>query len=159
MTALRTLRRYTASTVAIAALFALVIEGAIAGAPLKGVDVKLGRNPGGSPAARTTTDASGAFAFPEMPAGSYVLTFDLPASAAVAEPRGASTVNAKQARIAVKFGGMVADAYWDFERKGAIDASGRQGAAGIVIDLHMPGKITGAVEATIVKSKSNISNN
>ena len=155
----RTRHRLTTSTIAVVALFALGLQCAIAGAPLKGVDVKLGKNPGGSPAARTTTDVSGAFSFPEMPAGSYVLTFDLPASAAAAEPKGMSAVNLKQARIAVKFGGMVADAYWDFERKGAVDATGRQTATGIVVDLDKPGKITGAVEATVVKSKSNISNN
>lgn len=47
------------------------------GAPLKGVDVKLGKNPGGSPAARTTTDEEGNFAFPVVPAGEYILTLEL----------------------------------------------------------------------------------
>jgi len=48
------------------------------GAPLKGVDVKLGRNPGGSPAARTTTDTSGHFSFTNIPLGSYKIYVDIP---------------------------------------------------------------------------------
>ena len=46
---------------------------AFAGAPLKGCDVKLGRNPGGSPAARTTTDDQGKFTFDNLPEGKYDL--------------------------------------------------------------------------------------
>lgn len=48
------------------------------GAPLKGVDVKLGRNPGGSPAARTTTDTSGNYTFTNLPLGSYKIYVDIP---------------------------------------------------------------------------------
>lgn len=48
------------------------------GAPLKGVDVKLGKNPGGSPAARTTTDNSGAYNFPNVPSGNYSIYADIP---------------------------------------------------------------------------------
>ena len=51
-----------------------------AGAPLKGVDVKLGKNPGGSPAARTT-DAGGHFDFGVVEKGSYDLTLAPPANA------------------------------------------------------------------------------
>lgn len=46
---------------------------AFAGAPLKGCDIKLGKNPGGSPAARTTTDDEGKFTFENLPAGKYDL--------------------------------------------------------------------------------------
>jgi hypothetical protein len=45
-----------------------------AGSPLKGVDVKLGRNPGGGCAARTT-DGSGKADFGVWPKGDYTLEF------------------------------------------------------------------------------------
>ncbi|MGZ4084677.1 MAG: PKD domain-containing protein [Bacteroidia bacterium] len=48
------------------------------GAPLKGVDIKLGRNPGGSPAARTTTDNNGNYTFTNVPIGSYKIYVDIP---------------------------------------------------------------------------------
>ncbi|MGB0064492.1 MAG: carboxypeptidase-like regulatory domain-containing protein [Terracidiphilus sp.] len=47
-----------------------------AGAPLKGIDVKLGKNPGGGSVQRTS-DASGAADFGVLPKGSYVLTFSV----------------------------------------------------------------------------------
>jgi hypothetical protein len=45
-----------------------------AGAPLKGIDVKLGKNPGGGCAARTT-DAGGKADFGVWPKGNYTLEF------------------------------------------------------------------------------------
>src|SRR6476619_7614116 len=51
-----------------------VVAESWAGAPLKGVDVKLGKNPGGSPAARTTNN-DGTFDFGVLPKGSYFITF------------------------------------------------------------------------------------
>src|SRR5581483_8983777 len=54
---------------------------ALAGAPLKGVDVKLGKNPGSSPAARTT-DAAGHADFGPVAAGDYTLTVGAPAGGA-----------------------------------------------------------------------------
>lgn len=51
---------------------------AVSGAPLKGVDVKLGKNPGGGAAARTTTDANGVFTFTNVPVGTYNIYVDVP---------------------------------------------------------------------------------
>ena len=50
----------------------LAATAALAGAPLKGIDVKLGKNPGGGAAARTT-NASGQADFGVLPAGDYTI--------------------------------------------------------------------------------------
>lgn len=49
------------------------VQYAFAGAPLKGVDVKLGKNPGGTVASRVSGDA-GDVNFGVLPKGSYTLT-------------------------------------------------------------------------------------
>jgi hypothetical protein len=50
----------------------------VMGAPLKGIDVKLGRNPGGTCAARTTTNNNGGYSFNAVPNGSYSIYADIP---------------------------------------------------------------------------------
>lgn len=50
----------------------------VLGAPLKGVDVKLGKNPGGTCAARTTTDATGVYSFSNLAPGDYSVYVDVP---------------------------------------------------------------------------------
>jgi hypothetical protein len=69
---------------AAAATFILFAQLAFAGAPLKGIDVKLGKNPGGGCAARTT-DAGGKADFGVWPKGNYTLEF---APAAANGPAG-----------------------------------------------------------------------
>jgi hypothetical protein len=62
-----------------AAFCVLGLQSALAGAPLKGIDVKLGKNPGGGCAARTTNSA-GIADFGIWPKGNYTLTFTPPVS-------------------------------------------------------------------------------
>ena len=50
----------------------------VMGAPLKGIDVKLGKNPGGGCAARTTTGATGTYTFSNVPNGNYDIYVDVP---------------------------------------------------------------------------------
>ena len=57
-----------------AAFCVLFVQSALAGAPLKGIDVKLGKNPGGGCAARTT-DGAGKANFGVWPKGNYTLSF------------------------------------------------------------------------------------
>lgn len=60
-----------------AVLFFVFATTAFAGAPLKGIDVKLGKNRGGGCAARTT-GSDGTADFGVWPKGSYTITFDPP---------------------------------------------------------------------------------
>jgi hypothetical protein len=63
-----------ARLLAVAACLCLVtFQSAFAGAPLKGVDVKLGKNPGGGAAARMT-DSNGNVDFGVWPKGDYTLS-------------------------------------------------------------------------------------
>ena len=60
-----------------AAIFVACAQLVFGGVPLKGVDVKLGKNPGGGCANRTT-DAGGNADFGVWPKGNYTITFTQP---------------------------------------------------------------------------------
>lgn len=77
--------------VAVAGALSMSTAGALAGAPLKGIDVKLGKNPGGGAVARTT-DASGGFNFGVLPKGSYKITLVFPAKASAAKELAAEVI-------------------------------------------------------------------
>jgi hypothetical protein len=57
-------------------LFALGVSSVLAGAPLKGIDVKLGKNPGGGCAAKVS-DGGGEVNFGVWPKGNYTVSFDV----------------------------------------------------------------------------------
>lgn len=83
-----------AATALLAAAVSLLAgQAAVAGAPLKGVDVKLGKNPGGGIVARTTTDANGGFVFDNLPAGDYQIQI------MTAEPEAKTTATAARSHI------------------------------------------------------------
>lgn len=50
----------------------------VPGGPLKGVDVKLGKNPGGGIQARTMSDSTGFYVFDSLPIGGYKIYVDIP---------------------------------------------------------------------------------
>lgn len=150
--------------VVLVSLFAAGI--AYAGAPLKGVDVKLGKNPGGSPAARMmTTDATGKVNFGVLPRGSYMLELVTPLPT---PPAPGAKMEPPLQTAMVEIEGISATPYkveWNFMMRrpspvqppDATPATARQ--AGPPPDkIYFDADGTHPVMA-VVKSKSNISNN
>ena len=142
---------------------------ATTGAPLKGVDVKLGRNPGGGAVARATTDGEGRFNLGVVEKGSYTLTLSLPEeprttgdSLATAKAQTPSTKDVKSALISIQGAeGGPMQAGWSFETKSAFSPAASASARAVPgqdkIILISDG--VHPIQGTVVKSKSNISNN
>lgn len=86
---------------------AITVAPALAGAPLKGVDVKLGRNPGGMVAARTT-GGDGSFDFGVLPKGRYVITFGGAAGGPAVVNLKGSAEGAVHKAVAIAKGGAMA---------------------------------------------------
>ncbi|TAM45840.1 MAG: carboxypeptidase regulatory-like domain-containing protein [Acidobacteria bacterium] len=161
------------TTVAIAglALLAALVPGraqaGVMGAPLKGVDVKLGKPPGGGAAARTTDDR-GAFDFGVVPKGTYVLTVALHGAPGIAPPaqalqRGSAASSAAPQTCLIEIDGAVGGPMvigWDLANARRLDtgtsAAMRGGAPGEVV-VNSDGRHP--LNGTVVRPKSNISNN
>ena len=124
-------------------------------APLRGVDVKLGKNPGGILATRTT-DSNGKINWGVLAKGSYYLM--------VVGPGGDANGETYIVEITGAVGGPVKRG-WDPEKKQAfaLPTNAQSKAASayaytdtIIFDANGPPT---PCESTIVKSKSNITNN
>lgn len=167
-------RAFTLASFALAAAFLFSAKAGAqkgpqgtAGAPLKGIDVKLGKSPGGSPAARTTTDGEGNFTLPIVPAGEYILTLEIKrdAGGAQAERETAAASGAlKFCYITLKLpGGEKLEKGFDLTQNKAFDPAtdpSKQSASKTKFEtfvVHSDGATP--LNGTIVKSKSNISNN
>jgi hypothetical protein len=109
---------------------------AFAGAPLKGIDVKLGKNPGGGCAARTT-DINGVADFGVWPKGDYTIV--------IASAPGST------ATITGAVGGAI-------KRDIASDAAARAAPIGFALDGKASLRVQ-IVAVARVKSHSNTNNN
>jgi hypothetical protein len=90
--------------VAAAAVCLFLAQTVFAGVPIKGVDVKLGKNPGGGCAARTT-DAGGKADFGVWPKGNYTLEFTPAASSGGAPVSTAKTAQQATLKLHVVISG------------------------------------------------------
>lgn len=138
----------------------------VSGAPLKGVDIKLGENPGGIAAARTT-DENGKIDLSDLPQGSYYLLVIGPSKQQKAANGGAvGVVDADNYRVEITgaVGGVTVRG-WDPKRKKFFALLNAQSKAAPVytekIDFEIgpPTNPPTPVFTTIIRSKSNISNN
>ena len=132
------------------------------GAPLKGVDVKLGNNPGGSPAKRTT-DGHGIIDWGPQAAGTYYVEIIPPAKPATATSDDANyyVVTISGARLV---GGTKRMA-WEIKKQqfiSPIDESARTPtppAYTTKFQFDVGSGPPAPVQTAVVRAKSNISNN
>jgi hypothetical protein len=125
------------------------------GAPLKGVDVKLGKSPGGGASARTT-NADGKIDLGVLPAGSYYLIVDA--------PKGADVTKEPDAQIEIHGakGGTIKKR-WSYTQKKAFDvtadATARTGGEEKILFTADGSHPVDIAATAVVRAKSNISNN
>ena len=140
------------------------------GAPLKGVDVKLGKNPGGSPAARTTSDEKGHFTFPNVAGGSYIVTLERKQGSTNTNTAGGSATLADPpvtfCYITLNLpGGKKVEMGYDLVKNKAFDPTIDPAKLSTLKVKDFPDFVIvvptggGSVEGTIIRSKSNITNN
>ena len=158
----RTYSLYMPSTRRVAALALLVLAATLlyaetAGAPLKGVDVKLGRNPGGLAARTYTTDDNGTINLGTLERGSYYLEFasekkpsdvvmvDVKITGAPDAPATTYRYNRKTQFVVLRNGVRPEP------------STGRKSSEPEKMTFESDG--TSAMKVQIVKSKSNITNN
>lgn len=137
------------------------------GAPLKGVDVKLGKNPGGSAAARTTTNAKGEFTFGVQPAGKYDIIVSPPPDSADTQAGGGAdqrpgTINTTKSntfRLAITIDGVKAGPIkkdLDFKPKegDATQRAGKPKYEDITVTIETDGKseVKGTIAARAVNN-------
>lgn len=133
------------------------------GAPLKGVDVKLGKNPGGSPAARTT-DGYGKVNWGVLEKGSYYLIVVAPSKQkAAGQGPGSEDFNLETCLVEITgaVGGPIRLA-WDFKRNKAFVPPSQQAKSSsppIYKDITFDSDGHSPLLTTVVRSKSNITNN
>jgi hypothetical protein len=157
------------SALALATMCLVLAPAALAGAPIRGVDVKLGSNPGGNAAARATTDSNGNADFGVVPPGSYSLTVVLPAKTkgATAKDKSPVTADVKAAVITIEGAkGGTKQLGWNFEKAEPVNLAANSTARSTananpsIFESDGKNRIKVHVEqTTIIKSKSNIANN
>ncbi len=136
------------------------------GAPLKGVDVKLGKNPGGGAAARTTTDENGNFTFPAVPAGKYTVIVEAPTDT---DMKNGVVKFFNEARVSVRLnlpGGKKIEKDYDLKQKKVFEPattdpterSTSMTSEKLVPFIFESDGVT-PLNGTIIKSRSNIKNN
>lgn len=143
-----------------------------------GVDVGIRKRPGGQTAATTRTDAQGHFTFANLAAGSYDLVVTRPAQPSpTAKSFFESRSNTAKVAVTLRSGtsGATRPLAWTWApasgelvggdspgaMRGMSPPAGQQGAQkSAVLDVSAGDTVTGQVTTlTVVKSKSNITNN
>ena len=166
-TASRTTTIAAATLVLLAALVPGTTRAGSLGAPLKGVDVKLGKPPGGGAAARTTDDL-GNFNFGVVPKGTYVLTVALrenprTAPPAVAARHGLGPQSPAPQTCVIEINGAAGgtmEVGWDLKNGKRIGpATGSAAILGTAGEIVLTSDGQHPLNGTVVRPKSNISNN